>query len=271
MSQFHLSEWDRLLGETLDAHPDMEVFMSADHGMNFKRRCYDLNKILAAARRGDLLRHVRGARSLREAPPHLRRNRVRVAASGGRSFERVGPTPAGASRASRRCTTATPPPRSFLLHPDRIGDLLVTGDIDTVFGPLEAAEEPSRTLPRASARTGPAHELRVPLVVYGVPVGLTRPGRAHAQRPSHAVTEPGRLTSGRRPPRRAVGAGAARGARGRGRCRRARRDPAASFRKRHRLRTERPRVTGRPGPGGPRGLGNGPIAWPLGYHVLLKG
>lgn len=37
MSQFHLSEWDRLLGETLDAHPEMEVYMSADHGMNLSR------------------------------------------------------------------------------------------------------------------------------------------------------------------------------------------------------------------------------------------
>ena len=46
MSQFHLNEFDNLLGETLNEHPDLEVYMSADHGMNFKTRRYDLNKIM---------------------------------------------------------------------------------------------------------------------------------------------------------------------------------------------------------------------------------
>ena len=46
MSQFHLSEFDRMLGETLNEHPDLEIYMSADHDMNFKKICYDLNKII---------------------------------------------------------------------------------------------------------------------------------------------------------------------------------------------------------------------------------
>ena len=35
-----------MLGETLNEHPDLEIYMSADHGMNFKKICYDLNKII---------------------------------------------------------------------------------------------------------------------------------------------------------------------------------------------------------------------------------
>ena len=48
MSQFHLHEFDTLLGETLNEDPDLEIYMSADHGMNFKKVCYDLNTVLPA-------------------------------------------------------------------------------------------------------------------------------------------------------------------------------------------------------------------------------
>jgi phosphonoacetate hydrolase len=55
----------------------------------------------------------------------------------------------------------------FRLHPDRIGDLVVLGDRDTVFGPLE---RPVEDLPVGFRTHGSCHELRVPLIVYGVPV-----------------------------------------------------------------------------------------------------
>ena len=57
--------------------------------------------------------------------------------------------------------------RCFRLHPDRIGDLVVLGDRDTVFGPLD---RPVEDLPADFRTHGSTHELRVPLVVYGVPV-----------------------------------------------------------------------------------------------------
>jgi Type I phosphodiesterase / nucleotide pyrophosphatase len=46
ISQRHLAEIDRCLGRIADACPDLELYLTADHGMNFKRRCYDLNRLL---------------------------------------------------------------------------------------------------------------------------------------------------------------------------------------------------------------------------------
>jgi phosphonoacetate hydrolase len=59
----------------------------------------------------------------------------------------------------------------FHLHPERIGDLLVLGDRDTVFGPLDAEIE---DLPPTFRTDGSRHESDVPLVVYGAPVDHTR-------------------------------------------------------------------------------------------------
>ena len=58
----------------------------------------------------------------------------------------------------------------FRLHPDRIGDLVVTGDADTVFGPMESAYE---DLPSAYRNHGSRHELAVPLLAYGPRVDLS--------------------------------------------------------------------------------------------------
>ena len=171
MSLFHLSEWDRLLGEMLDAHPDLEVYMSADHGMNFKSRCYDLNKVLP--RKGAEIFFAMSA----ERDPYVKHHRtfggtafVWLKAPG--DFDRGGYS-AAASTASRRSMTATPAPR-FLLHPDRIGDMLVIGDIDTVFGPLEGMRAwkicPKGSAPTAAA-TRPSRRLSYTtgksILVYG--------------------------------------------------------------------------------------------------------
>jgi phosphonoacetate hydrolase len=41
-SKEHLAELDRLLGEAMDAAPDAAFLITADHGMNYKARCWDL-------------------------------------------------------------------------------------------------------------------------------------------------------------------------------------------------------------------------------------
>jgi phosphonoacetate hydrolase len=163
MSRFHLGEWDRLLGEVLDAHPDLEVYMSADHGMNFKKRCYDLNKILP--KRGVEIFFAMSA----ERDPYVKHHRT----FGGTAFvwlnetgdfERVADACrrlAGVEAVYDRYTAAS----RFLLHPDRIGDMLVTGDIDTVFGPLDAAEG-VEDLPAGFRTHGGSDESNVPLIIY---------------------------------------------------------------------------------------------------------
>ena len=51
LSQRHLADLDARLGMMLDACPDLAIYVTADHGMNAKRRCYDLARALAAAGR----------------------------------------------------------------------------------------------------------------------------------------------------------------------------------------------------------------------------
>jgi phosphonoacetate hydrolase len=58
----------------------------------------------------------------------------------------------------------------FCLHPDRIGDLVVVGDQDTVFGPMDT---PYEDLPSTYRNHGSRHELAVPLVAYGPRVDLS--------------------------------------------------------------------------------------------------
>ena len=163
MSRFHLSQWDRLLGETLDRHPDLEVYMSADHGMNFKSRCHDLNKVLP--RRGAEIFFAMSA----ERDPYVKHHRT----FGGTAFvwlnrpgdfERVADACRrlpGVEAVYDRYSAAS----KFLLHPDRIGDMLVTGDIDTVFGPLDN-EEGYEEMPEGFRTHGGSDEAHVPLIVY---------------------------------------------------------------------------------------------------------
>jgi len=169
MSQFHLSEFDKLLGETLNEHPDLEVYMSADHGMNFKRLCYDLNKVLPA--KGCEIFFAMSA----ERDPYVKHHRT----FGGTAFVFLN-HPADFERAADICrrlagveavydryTAAS----RFQLHPDRIGDMMVTGDIDTVFGPLDVAigiEE----LPKGFRTHGGSDESNVPLIVYNRKVDI---------------------------------------------------------------------------------------------------
>ena len=53
----------------------------------------------------------------------------------------------------------------FLLHPDRIGDMLVTGDINTVFGPLDR-KDGIEEMPEGYRTHGGSDEAIAPLIVY---------------------------------------------------------------------------------------------------------
>jgi phosphonoacetate hydrolase len=55
--------------------------------------------------------------------------------------------------------------RGFRLHPGRIGDLVVLGDVGTVFGDLPSGAE-SEALPAAYRSHGSLRERQVPLVAY---------------------------------------------------------------------------------------------------------
>lgn len=168
MSQFHLSEWDNLLGEVLNGHPDLEIYMSADHGMNFKSRCHDLNKIMPE--KGCDIFFAMSA----ERDPYVKHHRtfggtafvwLNSALDFGRASDIIRRLD-GVEAVYDRLTAAS----KFLLHPDRIGDMLVTGDIDTVFGPLDNAG--TEELPEEFRTHGGSDECNVPLIVYNRDVNM---------------------------------------------------------------------------------------------------
>jgi phosphonoacetate hydrolase len=167
-SQAHLAELDRLMNEMAKAAPDAAFLITADHAMSYKTRVWDLERALAtrgvpvrmaiSAERDKYLRHHRGFGGT--AWVHLGdqadAERVTMALRGLAGVEKV------ISRAEAA--------RTFRLMADRIGDLVVLGDAQTVFGHLEAAER--EDLPPTYRNHGSTYELEIPLIIHnarGVP------------------------------------------------------------------------------------------------------
>jgi phosphonoacetate hydrolase len=166
-SQEHLARLDALLAEAEAAAPDAAFLVSADHGMNYKSRCWDLDKALAArgvpvrmaisAERDKYLRHHNGMGGT--AWVHLRSldDAARVTA--------VLHNLDGVEKVMTRAEAAD----ALHLLPERIGDLVVLGDKDTVFGHLDVEME---RMPPEFRTHGSLHELDVPIVIHnarGVP------------------------------------------------------------------------------------------------------
>ena len=162
-SNAHLGQLDALIGEATAAAPDAAFFATADHGMNFKQRVYDLNQALA--NRGTPVRRALSA----EKDKYVRHHRtfggtawiwLNDPADEGPVTDTLNALP-GVERVLTRSDAAA----AFHLHPDRIGDLVVLGDIDTVFGDLEPSRE-SEDLPGSYRSHGSLHERQVPLIAH---------------------------------------------------------------------------------------------------------
>jgi phosphonoacetate hydrolase len=163
-SREHLARLDALLAEAAAAAPDAAFLLTGDHGMNHKSRCWDLAKACGArgvpirlaisAERDRYLRHHQGFGGASWVYVDLPRDVDRVAAvlGGLRGVDEV------LSRAEAA--------RKYRLAADRIGDLAVFGDHDTVFGDLEAESE---QLPATYRSHGSRFETAVPLFVYNAP------------------------------------------------------------------------------------------------------
>ncbi len=160
-SRAHLAEIDRLIGEAKDRAPDAAFFVTADHGMNSKSLCWDLTRACQA--RGKPIRFSLSA----EKDRYVRHHRT----FGGTAWvwlrsptderavsELIANLP-GVELVLPRDEAA----RRFRLKADRIGDLVVLGDWDTVFGELETESE---DLPDSYRSHGSLHEQQVPLVIW---------------------------------------------------------------------------------------------------------
>ena len=162
----HLHTVDRLLGEIVGDHPGLELYLTADHGMNAKREAIDPARILAA----------KGIRA--EAVPIIRdKHKVHHGNLGGAAYVYLRDK-GDLARATDRMKAVEgveevygnrEAAKLFRLHPDRIGDLFLLAAKEVAFGELDAERE------RAKVRShGSRHEAQVPLIVYGRKVDFSR-------------------------------------------------------------------------------------------------
>jgi len=159
-SRAHLAAIDAKLAEAAHTAPDAAFYLSADHGMNHKTRAWDLEKACAnrdvpvrlaiSAERDKYPKHHRGLGGV--AWVYLRQpgDEQRVAGV----IEKL----EGVERVLPRNEAA----REFDLMPERIGDLVVTGDRVTVFGALDHESE---TLAATYRSHGSRYEMAVPLII----------------------------------------------------------------------------------------------------------
>ena len=161
MSQKHLSELDRIIGEIVDGNPEREIYITADHGMLDKSVALDPGRILTE--NGILAdsipiikdRYVAHHSNLGGAAYIFLKDSKNIDSAVQILIETSG---------IEEVYTAEDASRIFHLHADRIGDIFVLADKDTVFGELEVASEP------ISVRShGSRHESYVPIIGYNSP------------------------------------------------------------------------------------------------------
>lgn len=159
-SKAHLARLDDLFGQAMKAAPDAAFLATADHGMNAKSQCWDLEQVCAgkgipirkavSTGRDRYMKHHRGCSGA--VYVYLKNPsdaaHVRDVVSGVNGVERI--------------LTREEAAREFRLLPSMIGELVVIGDKDTVFGELDAAKE---NFPGLRSH-GSLHETEIPLFVY---------------------------------------------------------------------------------------------------------
>ena len=157
-SQRHMTILDDAIGELVAGHPEATMLITADHGMSQKTRMVDLRAELARS-------------GIKGVPVPIIKDRYTVHHSnlGGCIFVYLD----GQDRLEEavnvlrevpgveRALTSEEAASLFRLRPDRIGDIVVTGDPATVFGDASEVAMPDRLRSHASA-----HEIRVPIIGY---------------------------------------------------------------------------------------------------------
>ena len=161
ISQQHMAELDRIIGEIVDDDPEREIYITADHGMLDKSVALDPGRILiehgipASAIPIIKDRYVAHHGNLGGAAYVFLKDSKDIDSAVQILIETPG---------IEEVHTAEDAARTFRLHPDRIGDIFVLADKDTVFGELEMASEPT------SVRShGSRHESYVPIIGYNSP------------------------------------------------------------------------------------------------------
>ncbi len=164
----HLSRLDSLIGEMADRYPDAVFLVTADHGMNPKKECLDLEKILRASGfpvraaispvADRLVKHHggHGGVSYIYLADRSRRDEILDFLSGLKGVDTALPSEDAAI--------------SYRLDKDRIGDIVVGADRQTVFGTLE---QERAALNEGYRNHGSRFEEAIPLIAWNVCLGET--------------------------------------------------------------------------------------------------
>ena len=163
----HLNTLDDLLGQVLNDHEDLEIYLTADHGMSSKRTAIDIGLVLAS----------NGIEA--EVVPIIRdRYVVHHQNLGGAGYVYLEEESAiedalsllrelsGVEEIYDKRQAAD----QFNLHPDRIGDIFLLGEQDVVFGDLGGMIRDEVDIRSHGSR----HEATVPILCYGRDVDASR-------------------------------------------------------------------------------------------------
>ncbi len=173
----HLRELDARIAKSREIAPDAAFFLTADHSMNAKTRCWDLTRICAEA--GTPIRFALSPE--RDYYVQHHRNFTGCAwvwLRGADDYDKV------AEIISRLDGVESILPREdmacrFHLDPRYVGDINVMGDKDTMFGDMDQAHE---TLSSTYRAHGSLHEMNVPLIIYNYKGELPPPSYFQANK-----------------------------------------------------------------------------------------
>ena len=161
-SQEFLHKIDEYIGKLHEAAPDAAILITADHGLNHKDLCWDLEKacvkrktpirLSISPEKDRYFKHHRGMGG--SAYIYLKKQK---------DIEKVKQTLLSLEGVEEVITKEEAVKRYHLL-PDRVGDLMVLGNKTTVFGVLQDVER--EALPANYRSHGSTYECIVPLFVY---------------------------------------------------------------------------------------------------------
>jgi phosphonoacetate hydrolase len=161
----HLKNIDNYIRQISEAAPDATILITADHDVNHKSRCIDLQKALK-------LQNVNIKLALSpEKDKYIKHHR----GFGGASYVYLN-SPADITTVKaalqkmpgvENILTCAEAAKKYHLPPNRIGDLVVLGDSTTVFGDLE--NEAIEQLPDTYRSHGSVYEISVPLIILNAP------------------------------------------------------------------------------------------------------
>jgi phosphonoacetate hydrolase len=160
-SKKHIAAIDHYIGEIARIAPDAVIFITADHDMNHKNRCVDIEKslerqgikikIAISVERDKYLVHHRGFGGTSYVYLDSKKDSLIVR----NALSRI--------KGIKTILTRGEAAKKYHLDSSRIGDLIVLGDPATVFGNLETTEE---NVPEAYRTHGSEYETRVPLMIF---------------------------------------------------------------------------------------------------------